>query len=93
MASNLIQAYDIDQDSNLFSNSTEAAKDAGVVNGPSAMVEDTADHSVYVANANSTFNNIEKFSYDSTTKKLSRIGTSPIYHKVYLRVVCPHIGN
>lgn len=73
-ASNVIMAYNFNGTTNAFSNATTALSDFGIVNGPSAMVESPVDGSVYVASALSTFNTIERFSYDHATRTLTRIG-------------------
>ncbi|GIL18366.1 MAG: hypothetical protein BroJett040_21170 [Oligoflexia bacterium] len=75
--SNLIYSYDVDANLNTISNATAAYNNFAVVMGPSRMVEDTATGSVYVANAISSYNNIEKFSYNSSTKTLSRATSIP----------------
>lgn len=94
-ASNFVTAYDLDSTTNVFSNATESMKNDSYVYGPSAMVENTEDKSVYVANALSTFNNIEKFSYDDTTKKLTRVGSTPfVPQSVFTRCITSmSIGN
>lgn len=73
-ASNSIQAYDLDIVTNAFSGATTAFNDFAILNGVSALTENPADGSVYAASALSTFNTIERFSFDPATKLLTRMG-------------------
>ncbi len=75
--SNYIYAYDVDSSLGTISNATQAYYNISIAYGISAIAEDTSTRYVYVANAASTFNTIEKFSFNSTTKTLTRIGSSP----------------
>jgi hypothetical protein len=70
--SNFVYAYDVDRSTNTINGATLAFSDIGVVNGPSAMVEDPATSDVLIANATSTFNTIERFSFNPGTKLLTR---------------------
>jgi hypothetical protein len=88
LGSNLINAYDININTNVISGVTTAFLNESIVNGPSVMVEDKSTGTVYVANATNTFNNVEAFSFNSATKFLSRIGTTPIVpQSVYTRCI------
>lgn len=88
LASNFIYSYDINETTNVFSNITNAYTNTGIVNGPSAITEDTSTGEVYVAVGNSSYNTIEKFNYNSTTRLLTRIGgTSFISPSAYTRCV------
>lgn len=73
-ASNSIQAYDLNITTNAFSGATTAFADVSLVNGPSALAENPVDTSVYVASSLSTFNTIERFSFDPATKLMTRTG-------------------
>ena len=69
--SNFVYSYPVDQTSNAFGTPVAAFNDGGVfVNGPSALAEDAISTDVYVANALSTMNTIERFSFDATTQTL-----------------------
>jgi len=54
--SNAIYAYDVDETANTISNATSAYSTNTVINGPSAMTEDTKTGDVYIANATSSYN-------------------------------------
>lgn len=73
-ASNSIQAYDLNITTNVFSGATVAFSDVAIQNGVSALTENPVDGSVYAANATSTFNTIERYSFDPATKLLTRMG-------------------
>ncbi len=75
--SNSIHAYDVDANANTISGATASYANSSVVLGPSAMVENTTDQSVYVANAAAGAESIEKFTFDSSSKTLTRVGGSP----------------
>ena len=75
-ASNQVWAYAVDETTNAFSGATAAYTNFNVVNGPSAMAYDSTTGYVYIANAQSMLNNIERFTYDSSTKVLTRTGSS-----------------
>jgi hypothetical protein len=77
VASNSIYAYDVDATANTVTLPVNAYSNTGIINGPSAIVEDPTTRAVYVANALSTMNTIEKFTFDSTSKTLTRVGSSP----------------
>jgi hypothetical protein len=86
--SNSIYSYDLNQTTNAFSGATLAYTDYGIVNGPSAMAEDPVTGDVYVANATSTFNTIEKFTFNSSTGVLTRATTLPfVQNSVFSRCV------
>jgi len=71
-ASNFIYSYPINQTTNSFGTAVAAYNDSGViVNGPSAMAEDLATGDVFVANALSTLNTIERFSLNTSTGVLT----------------------
>lgn len=88
MASNFIYAYDINEATGTFSAATPSFTDASLVNGVSALTENPANGDVFVANGNSTYNNIEHFSFDRTTKLLTRVGQLPfVPMQLYTRCV------
>ncbi len=74
--SNLIYSYDINQTGNTFT-PYQSYSNSAFVNGPSRMVEDTVTGDVYIANATSTYNNIEKFNYNPSTRMLTRAQNFP----------------
>ncbi|MDG0817149.1 hypothetical protein [Bdellovibrio svalbardensis] len=81
VASNLIGQYAITESSNVITPSaaTNAAAfaDTSIINGPSAMVYDSDSGYLYVANGSTNLaNTIEKFTYNASTKLLTRVGTS-----------------
>ena len=87
-ASNFIYAYDYTDSTGVLSNATAAYTDSSIINGPSAMAEDTSTGNIYVSSATSTFNTIEKFTFNPTTKLLTRVGTLPfIAPQVFSRCV------
>lgn len=71
-SSNLIYSYDIDATSGTISNAIEAYNDFAIINGPSAMVEDVNTGDVFIANANSSFNTVEKFYFNPTSGILTK---------------------
>lgn len=81
---NSIYAYDINITTGAISGATKLI-DGSVTNyvfGISAMAYDSETNHLYVGTANGTSAvvnnyNIEKFTYDSATKTLTRVGTSP----------------
>ncbi len=86
--SNFIYSYDVNDSTNTINGPISAFNDFAIVNGPSSMTEDTVTGNVYVANGNSAYNTIEKFSYDSTTKLLSRLSVQPfVSPQIYTRCV------
>lgn len=86
--SNSIYSYTINPTTNAFSNATASINNPGIINGPSAMTEDTTTGHVFVANGNTTFNNVEKFALDSTTQALTRVSDgSFLPSQIYTRCV------
>lgn len=75
--SNFIYAYDVDATANTITGATAAYPTNTVVNGPTAMTEDRTTAAVFVANGTSTFNTIEKFTFNASTKLLTRQGSVP----------------
>ena len=73
-ASNSIQDYLVDSGANTISAASVAWSDNSIVNGPSAMTEEPESTDVFVANSASTFNTIERFSYDPAARLLTRTG-------------------
>jgi|GEM_PF-1655428 len=76
-ASNYIYSYKVDETTNVISAATLAYANPSIIMGPSAMAVDPDTGDVYVANGASTFNSIEKFSYNTTTQTLTRVGSTP----------------
>lgn len=75
LSSNSIYSYDVDVNTNAISNATGAYTDSSIVNGPTSMAEDRSTGDVYVANGNANYNNIEKFTFNSATGLLTKVGT------------------
>ncbi len=87
-SANTIHAYDVNASINSISNATVAYTDPVIVFGPTAIAEDTATGAVFVANGGSSFNSIEKFSFNSSTRLLTRTSSTPfIGPQVYTRCV------
>ncbi len=79
---NSIYAYDVNETTNTLSGDTNAFQNSNVLYGGSAITFDSTTGHVYLATANSTSTtitnyNIEKFSYDPTSKQLTRVGSTP----------------
>jgi hypothetical protein len=79
---NSIYAYDIDETTNAITGATKAYENANVLYGVSAMAVDAETGHIYVATAVSTATtvggyNIEKFTFNPTTKTLTRATTTP----------------
>jgi len=89
---NSIQVYDMDETTNTFGAPTALYDLAGYpatypyqLFGISAMTFDPVDNSLYVATAITTATTavnyaIEKFTYNSTTKTMTRVGSAPFYN-------------
>ena len=87
-ASNFVYSYNVDSIANTISGATPAWTDYTIINGPSAMTQDSDTGDVFIANGNATFQTIEKFSYNSSTKLLTRIGSTPFMPaSIYTRCV------
>ncbi len=87
-ASNFIYSYNVNSVTNSISGATPAWTDYTIVNGPSAMTQDSITGDVFVANGNATFQTIEKFTYNPSTKLLTRIGSTPFMPaSIYTRCV------
>jgi hypothetical protein len=86
--SNQIWSYAVNETTGAMSGATAAWTNFNVVSGPSAMAYDSTTGYVYVASSLSTLNTIERFTYDSSTKTLTRSGsTSYIAPSVYNRCI------
>jgi len=89
---NSIQVYDMDETANTFGTATAVYDLAGYpatypyqLFGISAMAFDPVDNSLYVTTTTSTAATavnyaIEKFTYNSTTKSMTRVGSLPFYN-------------
>jgi len=79
VANNQVWQYTVDETAHTITAAGAAAyTNAAVLNGPTAMAYDSISGYVYVANGTTAFaNSIEKFTYDSTAKTLTRVGTMP----------------
>jgi len=79
--------YSYDLSDTALSNPILAARDPGVLSGMSAMAE-MSDGSVLVSMMNQNFNTIEKFTFNSSTGVLTRVGTTPLIEpNLYIRSV------
>ncbi|MNT10632.1 hypothetical protein D3C72_1454730 [compost metagenome] len=79
---NSIWAYDIDETTNAITGATKAYENSNVIYGVSAMTVDPDNGDIYVATAVSTAvtvtgYNIEKFTFNTGTKLLTRVGSTP----------------
>lgn len=73
-----IIAYDVNETTGAITLVGDAFRDATILKGISAMAYDSASNIVYAANGStSQGNTIEKFSWNPTTKTLTRLGGSP----------------
>jgi hypothetical protein len=87
--SNFIYPYSINSAGTVITDlGSNAYINALVVDGPSRITEDRQDGYVYVASARNTLNTIERFTYSSTTKALTRVGSNPfVPSSVFTRCV------
>lgn len=93
-ASNFIYSYQVDPTTGLISNPNPAFTDFSYISAPSAMIQDTSTGDIYVASARAYLNSIEKMSYDSTTRTLTRVSPTFIGNSIYTRCVSGMaIGN
>lgn len=76
-ASNFIYSYDINPATNAISNPILAFSNIGIINGPTAIEEVPGSGDVLIAVGNSSFNTIERFSFNATSGTLSRLQSSP----------------
>ncbi|MDG0817481.1 hypothetical protein [Bdellovibrio svalbardensis] len=73
-----IYAYNVNESTGAITGATKAYENTSVLRGISAMTYDSSTGSVYVANGSTALANaIEKFSFDSTSKTLTRSMTTP----------------
>jgi hypothetical protein len=79
VANNKIWQYTVDETGHTLTAAAAASfTNSSVLNGPTAMAYDNETGYVYIANGTTVFaNSIEKFTYDTTTKILTRVGTVP----------------
>jgi hypothetical protein len=76
VAQNYVWEYDVNDSAHTLSTGAVAYQNAAVLNGLTAMAYDSTTGLVYVANGTTALSNtIEKFTYDPTTKLLTRVGT------------------
>ena len=86
--SNFVYSYDVNTTANTIGNAIATFNDYSTINGPSAMAEDPASGMVYIANANSTFNTIERFTYAGGNNLLNRVsGSTYMLPNIYSRCV------
>lgn len=81
-ANNYVAVYDYNDSTGVISNEGVAFKDPTILYGPSAITYDADTETVYVSTSNSnttpiTNYNIEKFTYDYSTRTLTRVGSAP----------------
>lgn len=91
LASNFIYSYSFNDATGAISGAAVAFNDGGAyVNGPSTMAEDPASGDVFVANATSTYNTIERFRFAAGA--LARVpGATFIQPSAYTRCIA-HVG-
>jgi len=79
LAQNYIWQYGINESTGAITPAASAAySNPAVINGPTAMAYDSTTGIIYIANGTTVMaNSIEAFTYDSTAKTLTRIGTVP----------------
>jgi len=77
-ANNQVWQYSVDESAHTITAAGAAAySNTAVLNGPTAMAYDSTTGYIYIANGTTGFaNSIEKFTYDSTAKTLTRVGTT-----------------
>lgn len=73
IASNTVHSYKLNITTNAITAATQSYYDGSIVNGPSAITENPTDSNIFVANALSTMNTIERFSYNPTTQTMTRV--------------------
>ncbi|WP_374034673.1 hypothetical protein ACES2I_01785 [Bdellovibrio bacteriovorus] len=85
---NSIYTYEVDETANTISDPVNAYEVPSVIYGASAMVYDEVEGHLYVATGGAVTTNfttgnipynIEKFTYDSTTKTFTRVGSTSYY--------------
>ncbi|MBS1960352.1 MAG: hypothetical protein JST80_12820 [Bdellovibrionales bacterium] len=87
-SSNFIYSYNVNETANTIGSATRAYYNPSFLSGPSAMTVDSTNGYVYVANATLGAESIERFTYDTGTRQLTRVGSSPfIPLDVYVRCV------
>lgn len=87
LTSNFVYSYDFNPSTGALSNATAVYNDGGaIVNGPSTMVEDPSTGDVFIANATSTYNTIEKFHFISNAL-VRASGPTFIPYSAYTRCV------
>lgn len=87
-SSNFVTSYNINETVNTITGATEAYYNPSYVIGPSAMAVDSTTNIVYIANSALGVETIERFTYNTTTRRLTRAGSAPfIAQDVYTRCV------
>nr|BFD58219.1 hypothetical protein CKG001_03260 [Bdellovibrio sp. CKG001] len=85
---NSIYSYDVDETANTISDEVNGYEVPSVIYGASAMTYDKSTKSLYVATGGAITNNfttgnipynIEKFTFNSTTKEFTRVGSTSFY--------------
>ncbi|WP_413559620.1 hypothetical protein [Bdellovibrio sp. HCB209] len=73
-----IYTYDVNETSGTISGGTKAYENTSVLRGMSAMTYDASTGLLFVANGSTALaNGIEQFTFDATSKTLSRVHTVP----------------
>lgn len=86
--SNYVYSYTVNTTANTITGATVAYSNSSIVNGPSAMAEDTETGDVFVASALNTANTVDHFTFDSTAGTLTRQGASEVVPRsVFTRCV------
>lgn len=93
-SSNFIQSYLVNDSTGAISAPVAAWTDYGYVSAPSVMIQDQSTAAIYVANARSTFNSVERFTYNPTSRTLERNDPTFLKNSLYTRCIAGlAIGN
>lgn len=77
-AQDYIYAYDVNETTGAITGATKAYENSSVLRGISAMAYDSTTGGIFVSNGSTTLaNGIERFTFDATTKTLTRVGSVP----------------
>jgi hypothetical protein len=92
--SNFVQSYVVNVTTGVIPAPVAAWTDFAYVTAPSAMIEDPSTGYVYIASARATHNSVERFTYNTTSKALTRVGPTFLQNSIYTRCISGMtIGN
>ena len=86
-ASNFIYSYQVNTSSGAISNPIPAYTDFTYISAPSAMIQDPTTGDIYVASARATLNSIERLTYDTGSRTLTRNAPTYSGNSIYTRCV------